>query len=69
MAQRSSTPHTEAQGSLVPQDPTACTLPTSDTLTFQTPEDVVLMLMPLAKSHCQCSTHERQPETFAPKLT
>jgi hypothetical protein len=61
-------PHSK-HGCLVPQDPTACTPPTSNTLTFQTPEGAVLALMLSAKSHCQCSTHERRPKTFASKPT
>jgi len=39
------------------------------TLTFQTPEGAVLALMLFAKSHCQSSTHERRPKTFASKPT
>ncbi len=67
MAQRKNN-HTKC-GSLVPQDPTACTPLTPNTLTFQTPEDAVLALMLFMKSHCQCSTHERRPKTFASKPT
>ena len=67
MAQRKNN-HTMC-GCLVPQDPTACKPPTQNTLTFHTPEGAVLALMLFAKSHCQCSTHERRPKTFASKPT
>jgi len=43
--------------------------PPQNTLTFQTPEGAVLALMLFVKSHCQCSTHERRPKTFASKPT
>jgi hypothetical protein len=54
----------------VPQDPTACNIPTSFTRAFlPTPKGRRTYSGSSDPYQCQCSTHERQQETFAPELT